>query len=115
LHIQKIEKRLGALKTSGWTSSRKERVQRVLTIEVISSEDSFEERDLDGRVVKKVLRRKNLPWRSNKCTKYFRSLDKKYMSKLSFQGFRQVTPVEEGGDSLRPAPQCSADLKWVLK
>ena len=71
-----------ALQRTGWTPDKKEKVQKVLLAEYMSSEESDEEEEQDGHK-RQVFRVKPLPWERKELREVKRSLDQVHLQSLS--------------------------------
>ena len=102
--IQKLKVCESAFKKLSYNEKDKEKLEKVLVMEMMSSEESHEgggEDDGD----KGVLIVRPLPWRNQRVINFFSRLDQKAASEKSQQARRQTKKRVCGYDSTRPKPR----------
>ena len=109
LFQQKLEERIATLSKVKFTVPKdREKWEKVLTLEVMSSEDSGMEEDEEILVVRP------LPWRSTRVDEMFDELDKKILSGKSPRSRRQMKRRKVGNSSKRPRCTCDSIPKWAF-
>jgi len=106
---QKLEERMATLSKVKFADPKdKGKWEKVLILELMSSEDSGTDDDDDILVVRP------LPWRSSKVDQMFKELDKETLSGKSPRSRRQMKQRKTGNPSKRP--QCSIDgvPRWAF-
>ena len=101
--MQKLASRQVALEKS---AKDKERWRECLTEDLISSEDSKD----DGSFLVRPL-----PWRSEKVTSFFSSLDRKQSKRKSRKSKMMMMARKEGQMSERPKPPPGSLPTWALR
>lgn len=87
----------------------REKWRKTLVTEMISSDDSESE---DGKAVLFV---KELPWRSDKVSKFFKKLDDNHRARRSEQAARQTKPrLHRGVLSSRQPPVKEQVPAWAI-
>ena len=99
-----MKRRLTALaKTKAISEDKKKKVEDAFVTEMMSSEESEEDEEEDGsKSVLFIIR--PLPWRSDKVTELFLSLDQKYTKKQSKKSTQMTLKRYQGDDSTRSVP-----------
>lgn len=106
LCIQKLNSRLVTLvKTKSIAEDEKPKWKESLTLSLMSSEDSDDEGSFSVRP---------LPWRSQRATNFFHTLDGKYERKLSVKSKRMKYIRKEGLVSDRERPNTGSVPGWCL-
>ena len=90
------------------STQQKEDWQKILKLDLISSEES----DLDEG--EEVMVTKPLPWRSSNVTRFFGKLDEECRQNKSPQARRQMKPRRSGLPSSRPQPSTEGFPDWVF-
>ncbi len=93
-HLQKLQERQSVFSKRTYNGSDKEKWQKVLIAEMMSSEESEDDKILV----------KSLPWRSNKVRRFFYALDDQLYSEKSAQAKRQTKERIVGDVSVRTQP-----------
>ena len=97
--MQRFGERQAEFKRLSYSDSDRVKWEKVLTTDLISSDESELEEDRAVLVVKE------LPWRSEKVSNFFKKLDKAHESRKTEQANRQTKPrIRRGMMSERPAP-----------
>jgi len=93
-------RRQGALrKKASYTDEEMKKVEKILTVDFMSSEEEVESEGEELFLIKK------LPWRSQEADSYMRQLDSKARQLETPRGKRQrLKRVRGGEDSSRPLP-----------
>ena len=106
--LQKLTDRKAAfIKKSFKKAEDRKKWEKILQIDMMSSEDSIEEDDKEMLVIKQ------LPWRGELVNKMFNELDMTAKKEKSPQGLRQQKQRKLGGTSSRPVPSWAPE--WALK
>ena len=102
--VQKLKRRLTALaKTKALSDDKKKKVEDAFVTKLMSSEESEEEEEEDGsKCVSFTIHL--LPWRSDKLTDLFLSLDQKHTKKQSKKSTQMTLKRYQGVESIRPVP-----------
>ena len=105
--LQKVEDRAGTLSKMDFADVRdKEMWEKILTLDMVSSEESGTD---DGE---EVLIVRPIPWRSARVHHMFRELDRQSLTDKSPQSRRQMKRRVLGENSTRP--QCNRELpQWA--
>ena len=86
------------------SEEKKAKWREILVPAFISSEESGEEQEQEGEILRPELYVKTLPWRSPNVTRFFQQLDRKVINKKSKRAKLQTLPRVPGQSSLRPKP-----------
>ena len=106
-----MDNRLRALKAkTSITEKQKKALAKVLTMEMISSEDVDEN---DG--ITKVFNNRPLPFRSKTLNNWMILLDEKYETLQTQKGRGQKMKRYVGEESDRPRPVLPDECAWALK
>ena len=110
LAVQKLKRRQTALaKTSSMTTVQKEKWAFSLTAEFMSSEESASEsEENEGKFIIRPI-----PWRSEKISSFFASLDKKAAKNQSRRSVRMTMGRKPGLPSHRAMP--TGLPQWAIK
>ena len=112
-HLQKLKTRQSALKkTTALTEEEKQKWAAVMTVEMMSSEESDAGSDDDGESMSTFIKHP-LPWCSDKVTSLFKSLDRKACKGQSQRSHRMTQQRTVGFQSERPKQSSVPD--WALK
>ena len=110
--FQKLEKRRTALqKTTAIGNSIKERWKPALHIDMMSSEDSEWEEDNEGNSYKTFMTRP-IPWRSEKVSSFFHTLDHKAKKSSSEKSVMMSFGRRKGVPTDRQKPEDLPD--WLF-
>ena len=107
-NFQKLEERSALVEKKFTDPKEKEKWSKILTAELISSEESGSDNG------EQVLIVRALPWRSSRVDHMFRILDKSALSMRSPQGRRQMKRRVAGSTSTRPQCQIEGIPKWAV-
>ena len=85
IFLQKLKIRTigldGAAQMNGWSDAYKEKMQKLLSVDYMSSESSAKESETEGgTVARSFLRVKRIPWLKKKYREAFHAIDKAYYS-----------------------------------
>lgn len=106
--FQKLHDRASALNKSSLPEKQRKKWMSVITLDFMSSEESGSENE-------SCLVKKELPWRSDKVTKFFSELDDFVGGSKSNVAKRQTRPrVLDGAVSSREIPQGKKIPSWAL-
>ena len=107
--FQKLEERSASVAKMIFSDPKeKEKWSKIMTTELISSEESGSDAG------EQVLIVHPLPWRSSKVDHMYRRLDKGALSLRSPQGRRQLKRRVAGTASTRPQTQVEGIPKWAI-
>ena len=103
-----MKQRINALSLKrSYTEEKKEKIERCLVLDLMSSEDEEE----DGTFSVRPLR-----WRSAVMDQYVSELDDKIKATKSKKAARQTVQRKLGEMSVRPVPtQVSAECRWAVR
>ena len=97
--MQRLDERLAEFKRKSYSDGDRAKWEKVLTSELISSDESEVNDDEAVLVVKE------LAWRSDRVANFFAKLDSAHEDRKSEQATRQTTPrIRKGVMSMREAP-----------
>ena len=93
-----------AAQVNGWSDAYKERMQKLLSVDYMSSESSAEESETEGdTVARSFLRVKRIPWLKRKYRDAFHAIDKVYYATHRRSRDKLKRRVQSG-NSTRPLP-----------
>lgn len=110
--MQKLQERIAALKKASFTdNNEKKQWEDILTVQIMSSDDS----DVDDEG-KEILVRKPLPWLSDSVQHLKQLLDPEILKQKTPQSLRQMKKRVEENVSTRGLPADSSKYPtWVLQ